>query len=225
MKKGILLVALVVLVAMSVAPTLAQCPCVPVDINKRLICNTGPGYSDNGPYYVGVKYYWWMEISVHAYADLSSVVVYDRLGAELMIEGIFINEANVDANRFPPWTYDYDFDYMPYARDGEVWVNDAMIGYLDKEGVEFGDFVIMWTGNSVKVHFMWEVGSMSAGETRKIWLVVSTDTNPAGHQEYTSPGCYALNSGATVKAILASTGKQFSAETPSIWIRVLPVCA
>ncbi len=211
------------MIALSVAPTLArECPCRPVCITKELVCNTGPGYSDNGPYYVGVKYYWWMMISVYARADLSSVIVYDRLGAELMIEGIFVNETNAEANRFMPWDYDYDFDYMPYERGGEVWVNGAMEGNLDKVGVSFGDFVVRWTGNSVKVHFMWDVGPMDAGETKRIWLVVSTDTNPAGHQEYTSPGCYALNSGATVKAILASTGKQFSDETPGIRIRVFP---
>jgi hypothetical protein len=163
-----------------------------------------------------------MEIRVDAYEDLSSVIVYDRLGAELMIEGIFSTKQ--EADRYGPWEddYDFDFDYVPYERNGEVYVNDVREGYLDKAGVSFDDFTVRWTGNSVKVHFMWDVGSMSAGQTRMIWLVVSTDTNPAGHQEYTSPGCYEMNSGATVKAILASTGKQFSAETPSIRIRVLP---
>lgn len=227
MKKRILLAAVViVMVALNVVPIMArECPCRPVCINKTLICNTGPGFSSNPPYYVGVKYYWFMEISVHAYADLSSVVVYDRLGAELMIEGIFTSIEESD--RYGPWEdkYDYDFDYLPYERNGQVWINDVHEGNLDKTGVNFDNFTIMWTGNSVKVHFMWEIGAMEAGETETIWLVVSTDTNPAGHQEYTSPGCYALNSGATVKAILARTGRQFSAETPSIWIRVLPcVC-
>ena len=219
MRKSILLLALLAVVAaLSIAPAMAPCPSV--EVSKRLVCHTGEGYSDNPPYYVGMKYFWWIEIKVEAHADLSSVVVFDRLGAELMIEGIIDDEATKEANRNPPWDYNFDFDYMPYAKDGEVHINGAMEGYLNKDGVAFDDFNIFWTGNSVKVHFMWDVGAMDAGETAMIWLIVSTDTNPAGHQEYTSPGCYMLNSGATVKAILASTGRQVSAETESIWIHV-----
>lgn len=223
MKRSIIMLTLLVAVAaFSIAPVMAPCPAV--SVNKRLICSTGEGYSDNPPYYVGNKYYFWIEIRVDASVDLEDVVVYDRLGAELMIEGIFDNEADKEANRYPPWDYNFDFDYAPYERGGEVWINGTPEGYLDKDGVDFDDFTIFWTGNSVKVHFMWDVGDMNAGETRMIWLVVSTDTNPAGHQEYTSCGCYALNSGATVKAIVASTGKQVSAESNSIWIEVFCAC-
>ena len=218
MKRIILMLTILIAAATIIAPVMA--PCEPLSISKRLVCSTGEGYSDNPPYYVGDKYYFWMEIRVDAYVNLEDVVVYDRLGAELMIEGIFDNEADKIANRNPPWNYNFEFDYNPYARDGEVLVNAALEGYLDKDGVQFDDFTVFWTGKSVKVHFMWDVGDMSAGETRMIWLVVSTDTNPAGHQEYTSPGCYELNSGATVKAIVESTGKQFSATTPSIQIGV-----
>ena len=216
---------LVAVAAFSIAPVMAQCE--PVSVNKRLVCNTGPGYSDNGPYYVGMKYYFWMEIRVDASVNLEGVVVYDRLGAELMIEGIFDNEADKIANRYPPWNYNFDFDYSPYARDGEVWINGALEGHLNKSGVEFDEFTIFWTGNSVKVHFMWDVGDMSAGETRMIWLVVSTDTNPAGHQEYTSCGCYQLNSGATVKGLVEvrpDKWRQVSAESDSIRIEVVCPC-
>jgi hypothetical protein len=214
-RKSILLLTLMaVVIALSIAPAMAPCPSI--EVSKRLKCSTGPGYSDNPPYYVGSKYFFWIEIEVEAHVDLSSVVVFDRLGAELMIEGITVDEATMLAE-----DYDYDFDYMPYAKNGDVYINGVMEGHLNTAGVAFDGFTIFWTGNSVKVHFMWNVGAMDAGETAMIWLIVSTDTNPAGHQEYTSPGCYMLNSGATVKAILASTGKQVSSESESIWISVL----
>ena len=222
MKRNIFLLTLLILVAaFSFAPVMAQ-ECSPVEITKTPYCTTDPGdvmYSDNPPYYVGMKYYWWIKITVHANEDLSSVIVYDRLGAELMIEGIC-----VDTPKYDP--YDFDFAYTPYERDGGVAVTglDSASGNLDKDGVTFGsepfEFDIYWTGNSVKVHFQWNIGSMSGSETRIIYVVVSTDTNPAGHQEYTSCGWYDLNSGATVKAIVESTGKQFSAESDSIQIYV-----
>jgi len=194
--------------------------CSPVEIWKEPFCNTDPGntmFSDNGPYEVGEKYFWWINITVRANEDLSSVIVYDRFGAELMIEGISLDWAKYDP-------YDYDFTYTDYEWNGDVNVN-GYSGKLNKEGVTFDGFTVYWTGKSVKAHFMWEIGPMSSGTTKTIYVTISTDTNPAGKQEYTTCGWYDLNSGATVKAIVASTGKQFSAESDSIQIYVeCPTC-
>ncbi len=145
------------------------------------------------------------------------MIVYDRFGAELMIEGI-----SVDTPKYDP--YDYNFTYVDYEWNGDVNVN-GYSGKLNKDGISFGDFDIYWTGKSVKAHFMWDIGDMSADETKTIYVTVSTDTNPRGWQEYTSCGEYWLNSGATVKAIVDSTGKQFSAESDGIKIDVeCPPC-
>lgn len=214
MKRSILLLILfTVVTSLSLSPVMAPCE-PPIEISKRLKCPTAPGWSDNPPYYVGEHYYWWIEIEVTAHEDLSNVIVYDRLGAELMMNAITVEETTMQAQE-----YDYTFSYL-YGWNGQVYVNGIMEGYLNKEGVTFDGFHISWTGKSVKVHFTWEIGAMSADETRMIWLVVSTDINPADHQEYTSPGCYEMNSGSTVKAVVASTGKQFSAESESIRIHV-----
>lgn len=204
----------------SFTPVLAQA-CSPVEIIKEPYCAEDPGnimYSDNPPYQVGMKYYWWIKMTVYAYEDLLNVTVYDRFGAELMIEGICIGTPKYDP-------YDFDFAYMPYEQDGEVHINGFMEGYLNKTGVNFDGFTIFWTGNSVKAHFQWDIGYIPEDETATIYVVVSTDTNPAGWQEYTSCGWYDLNSGATVKAILESTGKQVSAKSDSIQIYVeCPPC-
>lgn len=93
-------------------------------------------------------------------------------------------------------------------------------GQLNKQGVSFDGFWVYWTGKSVKAHFQWDIGEMNCGETKTIFVTVSTDVNPAGWQEYTSCGWYYLNSGATVKAIVESTGEQFSAESGGIEICV-----
>ena len=229
MRRNVFLLTLMILVAaFSFAPVIAQ-ECPPVRIWKYPYCSnpeTDPDdiyWSKNAPYYTGEKYFWWIAIKVTAYTDLSNVRVYDRFGAELMIEGICVDT--------PPKEdpYDFKFTYTPYEQDGEVRINGVLEGNLDKDGVTFGsepfEFYIYWTGNSVKAHFQWNIGSMSETETKIIYVVVSTDTNPAGHQEYTSCGDYWLNSGATLKAIVDSTGKQFSAETDGIQITVeCPPC-
>ena len=212
MKRNIFFLTMLILVAtFSFAPVMAQaCSCPPVEICKSLYCK-----SSKPPYYVGNKYTWWIQITVTAHTSLSSVVVYDRFGAELTIEGISVGS---------PDPIEYNFKYMPYERNGVVLINDVPQGNLNKEGVSFDGFHVYWAGKSVKAHFQWTIGSMSS-ETKTIFVIVSTDTNPAGWQEYTSCGEYYLNSGATVKAIIESTGKQFSAESESLEIYVsCPPC-
>jgi len=222
MKKKSFLMALFILVTVfNITPLMAQA-CKPVEVDKWLHCPDGEGWSDNPPYYVGQKYYFWMVYEVKANVDLTDVVVYDRFGAELMIEGIAVLWDPTVKNE----DYDYNFTYVPYARDGVVRINDVPEGFLNETGVEIlgtgkGDFHIFWTGNSVKVHFQWDIGDMDAGDRMRIWVIVSTDTNPAGKQEYTSCGKYMLNSGATVKGFLATTGKKVSAVSNTIEIEVL----
>lgn len=225
MKKKIFLTTLLMLVAViTIMPLSAQaCHTGSVEITKHLRCPSGEGWSDNPPYYVGQKYYFWIVYEVKANTDLTDVVVYDNFGAELMIEGICVYWTTVLTE-----TYDYGFDYDPYAYGGDVEINgddNNPEGYLDTNGVEItgtakGNFYIFWTGSSVKAHLKWEIGNMNAGTTTRIYVIVSTDTNPAGKQEYTSGGRHVLNSGATVKARIAATGRRVSAVSNTIVIEV-----
>jgi hypothetical protein len=181
-------------------------------------------YSSNPPYYLGVKYYWWIRINVTAKRDLDYVAVFDRLGAEFMIEGICLDwpkQPNLPDYE-NKWggnlrAFDYTFDYSagnPWPERHEVVTvrdkngNPVTSGHVDEEGVWFkgkflsGDediFAIYWTGKSCKAHFEWIIGSMKENETKLAYIVISTDINPGGKQEFTSPGIYCLNSGATVK--------------------------
>lgn len=77
-------------------------------------------------------------------------------------------------------------------------------------------------GKSAKVFLTWEIGDVLPGETARLILLVSTDLNPAGHQEYSTPGIYELNSGATLKFIDPEQDMQLSAHTDSIYVIVLP---
>lgn len=74
-------------------------------------------------------------------------------------------------------------------------------------------------GKSAKVFLTWEIGTLSPGDWAALVIKVSTDLNPAGHQEYTSPNCYELNSGAVLK-FFDMYGKQHSAYTDSIMVEV-----
>lgn len=77
-------------------------------------------------------------------------------------------------------------------------------------------------GKSEKVFLTWEIGDLCSGETARLIILVSTDLNPAGQQEYSSPGFYELNSGATLKFIDPEQDMQLSAYTDSIFVTVLP---
>jgi len=74
-------------------------------------------------------------------------------------------------------------------------------------------------GNSEKVFLTWNIGTLLKGETAILIFKISTDLNPAGKQEYTSPGCYELNSGAVLK--FTYNGKQYSAYTLPITVLVV----
>lgn len=83
-------------------------------------------------------------------------------------------------------------------------------------------------GNSDKLFLNWTVvEDLSPGESAVLKFVVSTDINPGGHQEYTSPGTHCLNSGATAKGVVVWTdakgrerSRQVSAESDHICITV-----
>jgi len=85
-----------------------------------------------------------------------------------------------------------------------------------------GTVTFMTRGKSEKVFLTWEIGDILPGETARLILLVSTDLNPKGHQEYSEPGIYELNSGATLKFI-DPEDVQLSAYTDSIYVTVLPL--
>jgi hypothetical protein len=87
--------------------------------------------------------------------------------------------------------------------------------------VTHGTVDLKTNGKSQKVFLKWDIGDLNHDEMARLVLLVSTDLNPAGHQEYTSPGVYELNSGATLK-FKNSDGVQLSATTNHVYTTVLP---
>jgi hypothetical protein len=88
-----------------------------------------------------------------------------------------------------------------------------------------GTYEFMYkNGRSKKMYMTWNVGDLAPGEVATLEVIICTKPNPAGKQEYTSPGIYYLNSGATVKWRDARD-KQHSYSTSQIKIEaVAQIC-
>lgn len=188
-----------------------------LQISNKLTCSTRPGFSDNPPYYVGNKYYWWIRITVSAAANVTDVVVSDQLSGEFMLEGISF--VPIDK----PGPYYYTFEYNAYEVGATVGIIDGGVArwnFLDERGVELGDLRVYWSEETLKAHWAWNLGSMNEGDVKELYLTISTDTNPAGQQEFATPGTYSLNSGPIVEGIVESTGMSTGATCAGIEIDV-----
>ncbi|UCG68123.1 MAG: hypothetical protein JSV09_09860 [Thermoplasmata archaeon] len=62
-----------------------------------------------------------------------------------------------------------------------------------------GSMELTTKGKTEKVFLEWDVGTIPAGESAMLMLVIGTDMNPKGHQEFTSTGPYELNNGAILR--------------------------
>lgn len=104
-----------------------------------------------------------------------------------------------------------------------VKVTDNLGGELEIDSYVYiskGTVDVVTTGASEKIHLTWNVGNLAVGEPAWLIFYISTDINPGGKQEYTSPGEYFLNSGPTMKWLI--DGIQGSLEMPPIMVTVLP---
>ncbi|NYT12538.1 MAG: hypothetical protein GKC03_08345 [Methanomassiliicoccales archaeon] len=72
-------------------------------------------------------------------------------------------------------------------------------------------------GTMKQVRMEWSLDQIVEGEAFMLQMTVYTKLNPAGKQEYTSPGTYDLNSGATLKWY-DERGKKHSLETGTIQV-------
>lgn len=106
----------------------------------------------------------------------------------------------------------------------DVVVSDRFAAELEIDCVccvSHGTLDLSMKGNSDKVFLTWTIGDLAPLETATLCMIISTDENPAGHQEYTSPGCYELNSGAVLKFPKPGNNNgQYSFHTQSIYVHV-----
>ena len=171
--------------------------------------------SDPPPYELRTEYHWDIEIGVWTSVNLRGTRVYDRFSAELKMDSIQI------PGKTYTFTYpDYEDKYP--TKNAKVTISGEGTHNLDRKGVTFGaepyKLHIYWSGSSHKIHFEWIIGELKADETITIIVRVSTDLNPGGQQEFTSPCEHCINSGAVVKAKWGS--KRISRGTGQLCIKV-----
>lgn len=108
----------------------------------------------------------------------------------------------------------------------DVLVHDRLGGelHLDSTVSPPGTVVTTWTrGKTEKWFIDWTIASLPDGGSETLTIVASLDKNPGGHQEYSSPGVYDLNSGATiVSAVIDEVVVKFDIQTDPIQVEVLP---
>ena len=92
---------------------------------------------------------------------------------------------------------------------------------IDPRTITQGSWGYSLHGKTDKVFLEWDVGDILPYHTATFIIGIGTDINPGGQQEYTTPGEYYLNSGATVKWIDPTDGKQYSASSNRIMITVI----
>lgn len=70
-----------------------------------------------------------------------------------------------------------------------------------------------------QIRIDWDDFNLDPTECVTLELLVWLRKNPAGHQEYTSEGCYTLNSGPTAKWLDAPDGHQFSFDAEPLYVK------
>lgn len=115
-------------------------------------------------------------------------------------------------------------DELPLSDWTNVVVKDNFGAELELASVltpSLGTSAISWTqGGSNQLRILWTVGNLPVNAHATLDFDIRTDHNPAGKQEYTSPGEYALNSGANMKCIV--NGHQGSLTMDPIMVTILP---
>ena len=158
---------------------------------------------------LGTLYTFTMNITVtnSTPATLTSILVQDNFGGELELVStdVFNDGTLADAT----WT--------PGPGKKSSAVDNT------------GTITVQWTGKTNKVHLWWTIPSLAPTGSATLTLVVATDSNPgrgknAPYQEYTSPGIYDLNSGASIRwAWIDGFFVEFDGiQTDPIQVEVLP---
>ena|SRR3972149_1139688 len=117
--------------------------------------------------------------------------------------------------------------YAPGSSPGVVFEDVVVTDHLGAE-LEIDSPFPWWatqgtaeyytTGKSDKVHLTWYVGDLTYMQFETLGFYVSTDINPAGNHEYTTPGEYYLNSGPEMKYKI--NGVQYSLTLNQLMVTV-----
>ncbi|MFQ5910611.1 MAG: PKD domain-containing protein, partial [Thermoplasmata archaeon] len=197
-------------------------PQPPPEPGEIVVDGGTPGYffdygDGDGIIEVGELIFWLVEYNITNNLNYTwtNTRMEDRWGAEYGVGGDGADNDNdglIDEEQF---------NMLDDDGDGKI-DEDIDVYYISQ-----GNATITLRGtppNSDKVYIYWYVGTLAPGETAIMRLPVFTDRNPGdnpkfpeGHQEFTSPGNYTMNSGGVVKW-LDDRFKQHSAHTLRLYV-------
>jgi hypothetical protein len=135
-------------------------------------------------------------------ADGPDVVI---VGTNVSWEFTFIVKNNFDYDMVDAILKDHFGAELDYIADS------VMANLLTEYDISYSK------GKMKQVRMEWSLDQILEGEAFMLQMTVYTKHNPAGKQEYTSPGTYDLNSGATLKWY-DDRGKKHSLETGTIQV-------
>jgi hypothetical protein len=131
---------------------------------------------------------------------------------------IWDGDAYLELNEDVHWRFTISLSNPYIFEMKNVIVKDRLAAELEIDEIIYvshGTFGYIIKGNT---KMTWNIGDLAPGETANLLLEISTKCNKKW-QEYTSPGRYELNSGATLK-FKDSSGQQRSAYTGTIEFKV-----
>jgi len=151
----------------------------PALVVEKIATNAEDQGDEDGNIELNERWVWVWEVTVTnvSLSTVNSVVLKDNLGGDL--------------------------ELLKVRPEGDLeWTDVVKPGDKKKESETFAGVEVLWTGKSAKIHWSLEIGDLEPGVSSSIELMVATDVNPGGHQQYTSLGEHCQNSGATAKGLI-----------------------
>lgn len=149
---------------------------------------------------------WYIPITNHLTytgggSEISKTAVPQTSNIRVLVPG---TSFQVDCFERAAWLVTITVDNVNGAPITDVTVDDRFGGEycVALRSRTQGTVVITASGTTEKPMVRWTVGTIPAGGRATLVLRVSTDHNPAGKQEFTTPGVYTMNSGAVLKYYL-----------------------
>lgn len=155
-----------------------------------------------------------------------------QTGATISIDKVKIDGLDiVETHTYNEWTLEISVWNDGGSNATDVVVHDVLPAELDLLSFTATDGALdsqqNGRGQMGSTSLTWNLDVLENGERAILTLVIGTTTNPAGKQEFTSPGTYSLNDGAWVTGTDSLTGFELSAgPTPPITVTAIepPEC-
>jgi PKD repeat protein len=151
--------------------------------------------------------------------DTATVVVREQEqqpepGALELSKTMISGDDEVFTHTYSEWTLEVTLSNPGGSSVFDIVVSDVLPAEFDLIGYELSQGTLTVHKNHDKMNptfLTWSVGTLRPGDDAVLTVTIGTTENPAGKQEFTSPGTYVINEGASAQGIDESTDEQISA--------------